>query len=343
MKRNYTPSSFAKHLEDFLSVYAPTTEGVSLNTVASYCSTFRQLLSFNSHRYNIHPDSYDLKNLTLENVEAFLNWVEQDCGCKTVTRNQRLAAVHAFCTYLIKKEPIFIYQLQQILALKNKKHPTKTIVDYLTVEETAAITKSVDITAINGLRDVVLLCLMYDSAARVQEIADLTVGDVKLYGKDTSFIYITGKGQKTRSVPITTPTFEMLTAYFKVIDVSDKNTPLFLNRDKEKLTRHGISLILKKYVEKAKCNCSDLAAKKISPHTFRHSKAMHMLQEGVDLIKIRDLLGHESITTTEIYVKTNDNDLRIESRAQREIVTSVNPSWHKDPGIMAKLASFGKK
>ena len=341
-KKNYAPTLFAKRLEDFLTDYAPRNEGISENTISAYCSTFRRLLLFNGQRNNITADSFDIKHFTSDNVEDFLNWIEEDCGCKTVTRNQRLAALHSFCKYLQKKEPKYIFQLQQILAIKNKKHPVKTVVDYLTVEEMAAIINSVDIKATQGVRDVILISLMYDTAARVQELADLTVGDVKLYDKDTSSLYLTGKWSRTRGVPLSTPSFDLLRQYIPLRGLKDMAAPLFVNRKGEKLTRHGISLIVKKYVQKAKLSCPSLVSKTITPHTLRHSKAMHMLQGGIDLIKIRDLLGHESITTTEIYAKTHDTDLRLAMTGANENLHEL-AAWHADPGIMARLASYAKK
>jgi len=342
MSKHYIPSTFAKRLEEFLVDYAPQSEGISGNTIAAYCSTFRQLLSFNERQNNIPVESYDLKHFTADNVESFLNWIEQDCGCKTVTRNQRLAALHAFCKYLQRKETKHLSQFQQILAIKSKRHPTKAVVDYLTVEETAAITNAIDITAAQGVRDIVLISLMYDVAARVQELADLTVGNIKLYARDTSSVYLTGKWQKTRSVPLSTPSFELLHQYVLLMGLTEKSASLFVNRSGKKLTRHGIALILKKYTTRAELKCPSLVAKTVTPHTLRHSKAMHLLQEGVDLIKIRDFLGHESVSTTEIYAKTHDTDLRLAMSKLNEITPPQLPSW-RDPGIMARLASYSKK
>lgn len=341
-KKNYAPTLFAKRLEDFLTDYAPRTEGISENTIAAYCSTFRILLSFNEQRNNITTDAFDIKHFTSDNVESFLHWIEEDRGCKTVTRNQRLAALHSFCKYLQKKEPKYIFQLQQILAIKNKRHPVKTVVDYLTVEETASIINSVDIHAVRGIRDMVLISLMYDTAARVQELANLTVGDVKLYDKDTSSLYLTGKWSKTRGVPLSNPSFDLLQQYIQSHGLKKMSDSLFVNRKGEKLTRHGISLIVKKYVQKAKLSCPSLASKTITPHTLRHSKAMHMLQGGIDLVKIRDLLGHESISTTEIYAKTHDTDLRLAMTGANDDLQKL-ASWHANPGIMVRLASYAKK
>jgi len=177
---------------------------------------------------------------------------------------------------------------------------------------------------------------------RAQELADLTVGDVKLYDEDTSTIYLTGKWSKTRAVPLSIPSFNLLRQYIQVMGLTNAKTPLFVNRNGERLTRHGISLIVKKYAQKAKFDCPSLASKTITPHTLRHSKAMHMLQGGIDLIKIRDLLGHESISTTEIYAKTHDTDLRLAMTGANNNLKEL-ASWHNNPGIMSRLASYARK
>jgi len=341
----YEPTDFAKRLQDFLSEYAPVSLGASQNTIASYCSTFRKYLAFQEQHNKIAPDQLKLSDFTMDSVDDFLKWLELDCECKTVTRNQRLAIIHTFCQYLIRKEPLYINQVQQILAIKSKRHAKKSFVDYLTVEETSAIIKSIDTETPLGKRDAVLISLMYDCAARVQEIADLTVGDIKLLTKDTSLVYFTGKGSKTRGVPLSTPTYDLLRHYFKDagFDTVPARTQVFTNRNGEKLTRHGIAFILKKYVCDAAIIKESLAHKTISPHTLRHSKAMHLLHAGIDLIKIRDMLGHVSVTTTEIYATTYDMDISTALRDSSAAEANVIPSWHKDPGIMAKLAAFSRK
>lgn len=344
-RRTYEPTVFAKRLQGFLYDFSPDSVGASPNTLATYCSAFRQYLSFCEQNSKISADCLELSDFTVESVEAFLNWIELDCGCKTVTRNLRLSSIHAFCYYLIRKEPRYISQLQQILAIKPKRCASKTFVDYLSIEETSAIIHAVNQASPTSKRDAVLISLMYDSAARVQEIADLTVGDVRLISKDTSLVYLTGKGRKTRSVPLSTPTYELLRNYFIETDLrsSSATSPVFTNRRGEKLTRHGIAYILKKYVILAATQTKSIGKKNISPHTLRHSKAMHLLHAGIDLIKIRDMLGHSSISTTEIYATTYDMDVATALRNAAGADVAVISSWHKDPGIMERLAVFSRK
>jgi site-specific recombinase XerD len=341
----YKPTAFAKRLQDFLYDYSPASLGSSPNTLSSYCSTFRKYLSFREQHDKISADRLDMRDFTVESVEEFLDWIEQECGCKTTTRNQRMAALRSFCRYLVRKEPLYINQIQQILAIKPKKHANRTFVDYLTIEETSAIIKNISPSTPLGKRDAVLISLMYDSAARVQEIADLTVGDVKLFTGDTSLVYLTGKGAKTRSVPLSTPTYELLRIYFDEAELYSVSSgaPVFTNRNGQKLTRHGIAFILKKYVALASRHCESLSRKTVSPHTLRHSKALHLLHAGIDLVKIRDMLGHASVLTTEIYATTYDMDISMALRGASGADVAATASWHRDPGIMEKLAAFSRK
>lgn len=339
-----TPTIFSKRLEEFLLVYAPDTQGASPNTISSYSCTFIRYLTYREEKDGISPDTIDFDDFTDDSVVAFLDWLEEECHCKTVTRNQRLSAIHAFCKYLSRKEVSRLHQWQTILTIKEKKHAVKKVVDYLTIEETSAILKSVDIKKTNGKRDVLLLTLLYDTAARVQEIADLRIADVKLNTSKTSSVHLTGKGAKTRNVPLSVRTYEMLTEYLKHSGKLEGTDYVFRNRSGKKLTRHGITYILSKYVASAKDTCPTLRAKNVTPHILRHSKAIHLLQGGVDLIKIRDFLGHEHISTTEIYVRTLDTDLTVALAVNKNNAESnIIPSWHEDPGIMEKLRGFSKK
>lgn len=337
------PTQFSKRLEDFLCTFAPDSLGASPNTLSSYCTTFRRFLSFAEVKNGISADKFELKDFSADSIDNFLNWLESDCHCKTVTRNQRLSALHSFCRYLMRKEPAFMNQWQTIINIKEKKHPVKKIVDYLTIEETSSVLHAVDISTKRGRRDEMLLCFMYDTASRVQEIADVRIGNLKLYSHNTSFIYLTGKGNKTRSVPLSTRTFSMLKEYVAEQNLTNPMDHVFTNNRGEQLSRHGIAFILKKYVAIASDNCPSIRNKTISPHTMRHSKAMHLLQGGIDLIKIRDLLGHESVTTTEIYARTNDIDLRAAVDSTNAASNPEIPSWHKEVGIMERLASYARK
>jgi integrase/recombinase XerD len=175
----------------------------------------------------------------------------------------------------------------------------------------------------SGRRDLSVLALMYDTGARVQEIADLKVADIRI--KAPATIRLTGKGNKTRIIPLMPQTMSIVKKYmadYGLLDETKQANPLFFNRKNEKLTRAGLSYILNKYVDRAKASNKELFLEKMSAHVLRHSKAMHLLQSGVNLIYIRDFLGHSSVTTTEIYAKS---DPEIKRKAIEEASPKVLP------------------
>jgi site-specific recombinase XerD len=190
-----------------------------------------------------------------------------------------------------------------------------------------------------------MLSLLYDTGARVQELADLTLGDVRL--SSPTVIRLKGKGNKVRLVPVMTPTEKLLRGYLEEHDPNyavHHGYPLFCNRDGKKLTRAGIAYILKKYVVQAQSLGSIPLQTVVSPHVLRHSKAMHLLQSGVNLIYIRDLLGHADVSTTEVYARADE-------RFKREALMLAYPSpspeteetaWQKDADLIDWLKNLGK-
>ncbi len=216
--------------------------------------------------------------------------------------------------------------------------------NYLTVDGIAALLAQPDISTKAGRRDAALLSLLYDSGARVQEIVDLTIGDIRFISPAT--VKLTGKGRKTRIVPLLSGPESLLKAYMKDYDLeqSPSTHPLFCNRSGVKFTRAGIAYTLKKYADMARSTSPDLIPETVTPHCLRHSKAMHLLQANVNLIYIRDLLGHSEIKTTEIYARA-DTSLK---RQALEKASPVNqqiqyPAWTDDDDLMSWLSSFGKR
>ncbi len=175
----------------------------------------------------------------------------------------------------------------------------------------------------SGRRALSIIALMYDTGARVQEIADLQVADIRTNTPAT--IKLTGKGRKTRIIPLMPQTMSIMKKYMvehQLLDQTQSKNPLFFNRMGKKLTRAGLSYVLNKYVQQAKVVNKELFPEKVSAHVLRHSKAMHLLQSGVNLIYIRDFLGHSSVTTTEIYAKSNPE---IKRKAIEEASAKVLP------------------
>ena len=222
-----------------------------------------------------------------------------------------------------------------MLFRSRKAQPT---VRYLTAEEIRAILAQPDASLPEGRRDVVLLSVLYDTGARVQEVIDLTVRCVRLEPPAT--VLITGKGNKTRRVPLMTRTAVLLKTHLHercLLHPEKQNHPLFFNRQQHKLTRAGVTYILSKYVETASLECSSLP-NRVTPHIFRHSKAMHLLQANINLVYIRDILGRTDIRTTEVYVRA-DTEMKRQAleKTNQENVPEGLPSWQKDESLLGWL------
>ena len=337
------PTDFAYYLTNYLSKYLPCTAGLSMNTIMSYRDTFSLLLLFCNTKKKLPPEKITLSHLNKELVEEYLSWLETDRRCSTSTRNVRLAAIHAFYRYLQLEFPDYLYQAQQILALPIKRTKKNTI-EYLSLDAMQILLRMPDHTTKEGRRDRVLLSLLYDSAARVQELADTKVCDVRIQSPST--IKLTGKGDKSRIVPLLQPMADLLEQYLienKFVSPHTSSYPLFCNRSKDKLTRAGIAYIVTKYTDTARTLSPGLFPDKLSPHCFRHSKSMHLLQSGVNLVYIRDFLGHVDIQTTELYAKI-DGEMKRKAleKSSSNIVSEKLPEWQSNPGLMSWLKNLGK-
>lgn len=337
-------SDFAYYMTSYLSAYLPGQRNVSTNTVKSYRDTFRLMLIYFRDEENIPPERIQMKSITRNLICKFLDWLEKERNCSITTRNQRLACIHAFIRYIQSETPENLLEYQRILGIPSKKGIHKSL-DYLSAEAVSAILKQPEQTCKRGRRDLVLLTLLYDSGACVQELIDLTVIDLRLEAPATVTLH--GKGRKMRCIPLMSPTVQLLKNYLsenELYEHPEKSChPLFFNSRKQKLTRAGISYIINKYLSTARTHTEMILPNNISPHVFRHSKAMHMLQAGVNLIYIRDFLGHVNVTTTEIYAKA---DADVKRRALEQAYINVSnlsqDDWNEDKGLMEWLSALCK-
>jgi len=335
------PTDFSKNLTDFLRLYLPGERGVSYNTILSYKDTFMLFISFIKEHKSIEASKLTLRHISQEWIIEFLNWLQSERQCSNATRNTRLAALHSFFRYLQYRNPIHLHEWQRILAIPIKR-TEKPAISYLSLDAIKLLLEQPDQQKPKEKRDQALLSLMYDSGARVQEIIDLQPSSVNFNQPYT--IKLTGKGNKARIVPLMENQAKLLKDYMqghRLLEPYAGNYCLFSNNRMEKLTRMGITLILKKYVDRARKTDLSMFPQKVTPHVLRHSKAMHMLQAGVNLVYIRDFLGHTSISTTEIYAKA-DSRLKREAieKAYLDISKTKNlsePSWMKDTGLLEWL------
>ena len=295
-------NTFSYHLTKYFAEYLPKQTAASPNTIHSYRDTFVQLMEFYKTTYHLPPEKLEYGDFTAIRVENFLAYLEAERSISISTRNQRLAAIHAFFRYLQYRDPAGFEQCAQVLSVPFKKAPV-TPMNYMSAEEVRLLFSIPDQGQNSQLRDLSIMVLLYETGARVQELIDLCPVNIRFSANVT--VELHGKGNKTRLVPVNADAAAIVRDYICRCERTDVNEPLFVNRKGEKLTRAGIQYIIDKYVSTAKKQRPDLFRNRITNHCFRHSKAMHLLEAGVNLIYIRDLLGHTSVVTTEIYAKTN--------------------------------------
>lgn len=331
------PTDFAKNLTVFFASYLPGVKNLSSNTILAYRDAFRLMLLFCRDVNGIAPEKLEFNALDDKLVIQFLDWLQTERNSSIATRNQRLVAIHAFFRYVQAQEPEQLCLCQRIMQIPCKKH-LQPIVQHLTPEQTRDLLASPDPSTLSGRRDMTLLSVLYDSGARVQELCDLHVRDVRL--DRPAIITLTGKGRKTRHVPIVGNTIELLRSYLrenKLLGNEKLDSPLFLNQRHAKLSRGGISHILHKYsvtVSKRR----GYTLKTITPHVLRHSKAMHLYQSGVNLVYIRDILGHTDIATTDIYARSDiESKRKALEAAYPDITPGGLPDWNRDENLLSFL------
>lgn len=334
-------TDFARHLTYFLSKYLPGQRNMSTNTITSYRDTFKLFLIFCETKKK-KADRIELTDISRDLIAEYLAWLEEKRECCISTRNQRLAALRSFFHYVSTTAPEMLLVCQKIFNIPMKKN-AKKVMSYFSPEGLHLLLKQPDTMTRQGRRDHALLVLLYDSAARVQELVDLRVRDVRF--EDPATITLQGKGRKSRIVPISSKTASILKQYLTekcwLENTSTLDFSVFMNSRKFKLSRAGVSHILRKYVDTARKENQGLIPQIVSPHSLRHSKAVHLLRSGVALIYIRDFLGHASITTTEIYVKVDAEAKRKALEGAYETPSQeIEPNWKADKGLMVWLADL---
>ena len=341
MKAEY--KDFAVCLQDFFTRYLVREVGVSRQTMRSYRDTFMLLLQYLETACSIIPERICFEHLDKERIAGFLDWLEIHRLSSSATRNTRLAAIRSFYRYMMREDPMHLKQWKNVLTLRFKKEK-QDVIKHLSIEGIKAILEEIPQDTCQGRRHLTLLSLLYNTGARVQEVINLTPLSLRLNKPAT--IELFGKGAKTRIVPLDHDMVGLLTGYIKETGLDNlvrNKAPLFCNSRGTTLTNPGITYILKRYARQARIKNPDLVPEIVSPHMLRHSKAMHLLQAGVNLVYIRDLLGHVSVTTTEIYARA-DSEAKREAleKAYKDIgitLPNVN-TWERDPKLKAFLKSL---
>lgn len=331
-------TDFARLVTGFLTEYLPLQRCYSRNTVLSYRDTLKLFLRFLDEAKNIPLGSFYMKGFSRGLVIEFLEWYRQG-GASISAANQRLAAIKAFAGYAQFESIECIAPLQEVSGIKAKKAIPREV-PFLTATQVSALINLPDIHSHTGFRHRVLLTLLYDSGCRVQELCDITAADVSL--GPVSAVRLHGKGNKYRTVVISDGTANLIGKYISRYQPNAVGSqPLITNRCHQKIDRDGISYVVKKYAEAARKEDPSFPGH-IYCHMLRHSKAMHMLEAGINIIYIRDFLGHEDISTTMVYARA-DNRLKndvINKLAPKVTGETALPDWSKDKDLLEFLNSL---
>ena len=338
------PTDFARHLTDFLGRYLPSECGYSANTVKTYSYTFTLFIEYMEKEELVRPENLTLGEITKERIIHFLAWLQKERKCSTSTRNARLGAMHSFFAYLQYRNVEGLAKWQDILSIKCKKSSMPEMA-YLQIEALKLLLRQPDLKTSKGRRDFVLLGLLYDSGCRVQELLDLTPSDLRF--DETSSVRLHGKGDKVRIVPLSATQVANLKQYMEEKHLylpENQCHPLFPNPQGGKMSRMAVLNIVKKYIVMAKAVSPELFPDNIGCHSFRHSKAMHMLEADINIVYIRDFLGHSSTTTTEVYARASERmKQKALSKLNPGIVQEGKTSWQDNKDLLGYLKSLQTK
>lgn len=335
--------SFFKSSRDFLTVYLPRQRKMSPNTVKSYRGTLNQFVDYLVEIKQISILQITLDDLNADNVSDYLDWLQESKKAASTTRNQKLMALRSFAKYCSVSEISNVYIRMEISSVPIQKVPGKKV-EFLSEDAMRTLLSMPNMQNYYGLRNGALMILMYDTAARCQEILDIKLKDI-VFKQNASYIYLTGKGEKLRSVPLMEKTVEHLRHYMQFFHADETSSPedyLFytvIHGKRHPMSPDTIARIVHKYGISARKENSSVP-EKIHPHMFRHTRAIHLYRSGVPLPLLSEYLGHSQMTTTSIYAYAS-----MEMKAEA-ICKANNPQnmpsvrknlWEGDAEMIKKL------
>jgi integrase/recombinase XerC len=323
-------------LQAFFYEWMIQQRNVSAHTVRSYRDAWKLFLQFAGDRHHCGVPKLTFEQVGSAEVLAFLQHSEEDRKVSIGTRNCRLAALRSFFSFVAGREPLAAAQCADVLRIPTKRGPRR-VPDYLELSEIEAILSQPDRQTLEGYRDYVLLFLLYNTGARIQEALGLCPRDLRF--ESPPCVRLFGKGRKERICPLWPETVSALKALLKHQPRADEE-PLFINRYGQPLGASGVRFKLAQYVSVAARAVPSLSKKRISPHTFRHAAAVSLVSSGVDITVIRSWLGHASLDTTNHYAQANPE-------TKRKALERINPPsrrrpprWKREAGLLAWLESL---
>jgi len=324
-------------LHGFFHTWLAEQRNASRHTILAYRDAWRLFLRFVAARAGRAVAKLTLNHLTATEVAAFLQHVETERGASIATRNCRLAALRSFFLFVADREPSVAALCAEVLRIPSKKRAKRAIC-YLEPEEVAAILAQPDKKTLLGQRDHALLGFLYNTGARIQEALDVCPKHLRL--DSPAHVRLFGKGRKERICPLWPETAELVAALLRR-QPRNPDEPIFCNRYGRKLGASGVRFQLHQYITSACQTVPSLSAKRISPHTFRHTTAVHLIASGVDVTVIRSWLGHAQLDTTNHYAQAN---LQTKREALERVAPRARPSkpprWKRDQDLLAWLDSL---
>jgi integrase/recombinase XerD len=316
-------TALGRSIARFFQEYLPALRGMSPHTIRSYRDTIILFLRFAAAENGEPVESLDVRDINADRLGGFLTSLEVERGNSIATRNARLAAMHSFGRFLIAEHPEYMDQLQQVVGLPFKRGGRAVPVEYLEEPEIEGVLESINRDTQSGRRDYALFSLMFNTGARVQEILDIRVCDLRLVSPCQ--VRLCGKGNKVRLCPIWQRTAQLLRKLISMNPPSDNpaDQKVFLNDRGGPLTRFGVRYLLRKYVDVAAKKAPTLADKNIHPHSLRHSTAVHLLKAGVDIATVSQWLGHSGLNVTMRYARA---DIDMKRQALKQIFPDVASS-----------------
>lgn len=331
--------ALAPWIKHFLLQYLPADRNFARNTQHSYRDALRLLVIFASAALHRKPDELLVEDLSADLVRRFARHIEEKRKCSVSTRNQRLAALRTLAAFISERSPEHLLWCAQLRSVPFKRSGHRPV-GYLEKSEIEALLAAPDRNRRLGCRDHTLLLFMYNSGARANEVAQLTVGDLRLHApqdKSQSFVQLRGKGNKIRLCPLWASTTAALK---ELVNGRPDIERVFLGRSGQSMTRFGVHDIVTRYARIARVHRATLRHKRVGPHTIRHTTATHLLRAGVDINTIRAWLGHVSIDTTNIYA---ESDLEMKAKALGMCEAKLprdRRRWRDNPDLLTFLAQL---
>ena len=314
-------------LQKYFLQWLMTQRNVSPQTIKSYRDTFRLYLRYMESHYGLSPEKVSISEFDSDHILEFLTYLEKDRKNNPKTINSRLAAIHSFIKFLTFELPEYSGTLSKSLMVPFRKIE-RCQMEFLTESEFSASVNACEVKTALGNRDRLMLLLLYNTGIRVSELVGLKVSDVIMDSPNAgAYIRIYGKGRKIRQLPLWKTTTKYISNYVSGLKINSDES-LFTNQMDSALTRSGVRYRLNCLQERASETSPSLAKKKITPHTFRHTAALRMLQSGVDISTIAIWMGHESILTTHKYMEA---DMEMKRQTLEKMSEPGRNSYHFVP------------